>query len=574
MYKPVLFRELRSYTRSKAIADILAGITVGVVALPLAMAFAIASDLPPERGLFTAIVAGLLIAVFGGSKVQIGGPTGAFVLIVSGISQQYGYSGLAICTLLAGGILILFGICRLGGLIKYIPFPVTTGFTTGIAVIIFSTQIKDLLGLSIPSIPSEFIAKWGCYYNYLPSINPQAVLLSVVTILTIILVRRFQPKLPAMLIGMLMATAVAQFFQLHVETIGTRFGDLPRFLPMPSFPGLPDCPITDLIKPAFTIAFLAAIESLLSARVADGMTGTRHRPNDELIGQGIANIGGIMFGGIPATGAIARTATNVKAGGVTPVSGIVHALTLGAILLVLAPWASFIPLATLAGVLVVVSYNMSETHHFKSILKGPRSDALVLLLTFTLTVLADLTLAVQIGVLLSSLLFIRRMAGISNVDMITHEVEGDENIVDDPNATILREVPPGVEVFEVYGPFFFGMIDTFQNAVREFEKPNSILIIRMRHVLALDATGIQTLSELLQKSTHDGTHLVFSGVHSQPLISFQRSGLQDKIGMENLCGNIDDALNRARTILGLPHVPRPTPFVPSVKREAADSNDL
>jgi SulP family sulfate permease len=572
MYIPVLISELKTYSRAKALDDLLAGLTVGIVALPLAMAFSIACGLPPERGLFTAIVAGFLVSALGGNKVQIGGPTGAFVVIVAAIVQQYGYQGLVACTLLAGIFLILFGIFRLGGLIKYIPFPVITGFTTGIAVVIFSSQVKNLLGLPVSSIPSEFHRKWLVYLQNVHSFHAPALLISVICIVTIIGIRRFVPRLPAMLIGMLAATAVACCFHMDVETIGSRFGDLPRVLPAPSFPELSFAGAADLIKPAFTIALLASIESLLSATVADGMIGSRTKPNAELLGQGVANIASAVFGGIPATGAIARTATNVKAGAKTPVAGMVHALTLAIILLALAPWANYIPLAALAGILVVVSFDMSELHHFLAILKGPRSDAVVLLLTFAITVLVDLTLAVQIGVILSALLFIRRMAEISNVGMITRELRGDENGIDDPNATYLRDVPHDVEVFEVYGPFFFGMIDTFQNALRQLERPVPVLIVRMRNVLAMDATGIHTLRELLHNMRKKNTHLILSGVHSQPLLSMESSGLLAEIGMENLCGNIDDALNRARTLLNLPHVPRPVPFVPTVRREAIQPN--
>lgn len=550
MFTPKLITELKSYTREKAVSDLFAGVTVGIVALPLAMAFAIASGLPPERGLFTAIVAGFLISALGGSKVQIGGPTGAFVVLVSTIVVQYGYAGLALCTLMAGVLLILFGIFRFGGLIKFIPFPVTTGFTSGIALVILSTQIKDLLGLSISQVPVEFLEKWHTYLSSLDTINPQAALLGGLTIAIIVVFRRFWPKLPAMLIAMLAATLLSMILHLNVETIGSRFGDLPRMLPAPSFPDFTFSQMGDLFRPAFTIALLAAIESLLSATVADGMIGGRHRPNIELIGQGVANIFSIIFGGIPATGAIARTATNVKSGGKTPVAGMVHALVLALLLLIFAPLAKLIPLAALAGILVVVSYNMSEIHHFKSILKGIRSDAFVLVLTFLLTVLVDLTVAVQVGIVLAALLFIKRMAEITNVSMITRELKGDEEIIDDPNALALRQVPPHVEVFEVNGAFFFGMIDRFQNSLRSIEKPPKVLIVRTRNVLAIDASAIQALRELNKTCKRDKMALIFSGVHSQPLMAFEKTGFLQEVGMENMCATIDDALDRAREVLG------------------------
>ncbi|MDD3051621.1 MAG: sulfate permease [Candidatus Cloacimonetes bacterium] len=566
-FTPKLFTELKHYSREKAIADVFAGITVGVVALPLAMAFAIASGLPPERGIFTAIIAGFIISAIGGSKVQIGGPTGAFVILVSGIMVKYGYNGLAVCTLMSGIMLVLFGLFRFGALIKFIPFPVTTGFTTGIAVVILSTQIKDFFGLKIETVPAEFIEKWHMYLSHLSTLSLQSTLVGVGTVIIIIFLRKFYPKLPAMLIGMLVATIIASILKLNVETIGSRFGDLPRVLPAPSLPDFTFVQMKGLIQPAFTIALLAAIESLLSATVADGMIGGKHRPNIELIGQGIANFFSVMFGGIPATGAIARTATNVKSGGKTPVAGIIHAIVLALLLLLFAPMAKLIPLSALSGILVVVSYNMSELHHFSSILKGPRSDAFVLVLTFILTVLVDLTVAVQVGVILSAMLFIKRMAEISNVGMITKMLRGDEDEKEDPNALKLRQVPEGVEVFEVIGPFFFGMIDTFKNTIRQVEKPPKALIIRIRNVISVDASALHVLRELNTQCKKDNTLLIFSGVHSQPLIAFERAGFLDEVGRDNFLGNIDDALNRAREIMGLALLERNSPFTPTVERE-------
>ncbi|MBN2685249.1 MAG: sulfate permease [Pontiellaceae bacterium] len=549
MFKPKLFTLVKGYNTTTFIADAIAGLTVGVVALPLAMAFAIASGLPPERGLFTAIIAGFLISFLGGSRVQIGGPTGAFVVIVSGIVGQYGYAGLVWCTLLAGLILILFGVFRLGGLIRFIPFPVTTGFTSGIAVVIFSTQIKDLFGLKMAEVPAEFIPKWGAYAHAFGTVSISTAAVGIGSILTIILLRRWAPRLPGMLIAMLLATGAVVLFHLEVETIGGRFGELPRMLPRPGLPALEMSQLGGLTSAAFTVALLAAIESLLSATVADGMIGGKHRPNTELIAQGIANLGSVFFGGIPATGAIARTATNVKSGAKTPIAGMIHAVVLLLILILFAPLAARIPLASLAGILVVVSYNMSEHRHFASILKGPRSDRLVLILTFLLTVLVDLSLAVQVGVVLSSLLFMRRMSELSNVSSITRELKGDEDPEFDPLSIELREVPAGVEVYEVNGPFFFGMADTFWNALREIKHPVPVLIIRIRNVPAIDATGLHVLEELNHKCCRQGTQLVFSGVTKQPLEVFDHSGFMKRVGNANFCTSIDDALERAKSFI-------------------------
>lgn len=527
----------------------MAGLTVGVVALPLAMAFAIASGLPPERGLFTAIIAGFLISFLGGSRVQIGGPTGAFVVLVSSIVAQFGYEGLAWCTLMAGGLLILFGLFRLGGLIRFIPFPVTTGFTSGIALVIFSTQVKDLFGLQMAEVPTEFIPKWAAYFDAIGSISPSTAAVGLGTVGFIVLLRRWAPRLPGMLIAMLLSTVAVALLDLSVETIGSRFGGLPHTLPSPGMPTMDMSQLAKLIPSAVTVALLAAIESLLSATVADGMIGGKHRPNTELVAQGVANMASVLFGGIPATGAIARTATNVKSGAKTPVAGMIHALVLLLILLLCAPMASRIPLASLAGILVVVSYNMSERHHFASILRGPKSDRLVLVLTFLLTVLIDLTVAVQVGVVLSALLFIRRMAEISNVNVITRDLNGDGDLQEDPQALALRNVPAGVEVFEVNGPFFFGMVDTFWNALHSIERPVPILIIRIRNVPAIDATGLHVLQDLHQKCRRDKTQLIFSGVSEQPRSVFIQSGFMDAVGPDNFFPTIDESLDRAAVLL-------------------------
>ncbi len=557
MFHPQLLDSLRSYNRQTLLADLFAGITVGIVALPLAMAFAIASGLPPERGLFTAIVAGFLISALGGSRVQIGGPTGAFVIIVAGIAAEHGYEGLVWCTLLAAGLLIALGLARMGALIKFIPFPVTTGFTAGIAVVIFSTQVRDLLGLEMESPPAGFIEKWIAYVIAIPTISWQATAVGLGTIGVILVVRRVLPRFPAMLAGMLVATVVVWVLGLDVETIGARFGDLPRSLPTPGLPSIDPARLRELVVPAFTIAMLAAIESLLSATVADGMTGDRHRPDTELIATGVANVGSVFFGGIPATGAIARTATNVKSGARSPVSGIVHSIILLLLLLFIGPFAKMIPLAALAGILVVVSYNMSEIRQVIGLLKAPRSDVMVMLSTFGLTVLVDLTVAVQVGVVLASLLFIRRMADVTNIGIITREFEEPTNAFD-PMSIRLRKVPDGVAVFEIEGPFFFGAVDRFKDIIGSLSTRPKIFILRMRAVNAIDATGLHVIEEFNARCHREGTHLVLSGVHAQPLMAMGKAGLSDKIGEDNMHGNIDDALDRARQLLGLAPGHRPT----------------
>jgi len=551
MLLPKLLTTLKEYNRKTFSNDLFAGITVGIVALPLAMAFAIASGVTPERGLFTAIVAGFLISLLGGSRVQIGGPTGAFVIIVAGIVAEFGYDGLVLCMLMAGLFLIALGLFRMGGLIKFIPFPVTTGFTSGIAVVIFSTQIKDLLDLQIENLPAEFIPKWIEYARNLGTINPEAAGIGIGTIFVIVFTRQFIPRIPAMLVGMVAATLAAALLGLDVETIGSRFGDLPRTLPVPALPSFnfDMQQITSLIPSAFTVGLLAAIESLLSATVADGMTGGRHRSNIELIGQGAANIGSAFFGGIPATGAIARTVTNIKSGAKTPIAGIIHAISLALMLLFLAPLAKMIPLAGLAGILVVVSYNMSEAKHFIGLLKAPGSDVMVLLTTFALTIFVDLTVAVEVGIVLAALLFIRRMSEVTNIGMITREISGNLDDEEDPNSISVRVVPPGVEVFEIQGPFFFGAADRFKDAIRTIEKSVPVIILRIRNVPAIDATGLHMLKEFLHQCKSESTTLVLSGVHKQPLYAMRKSGLLGEIGENNITANIDDALNRAREIL-------------------------
>ena len=561
IYRPIILDTLRKYDRKTLMDDLFAGVTVGFLALPLAMVFAIACNLPPERGLFTAIVAGFLAAVFGGSRVQVTGPTGAFVLLISGIAAEFGYAGLVYCTLLAAVILIVMGLTKMGSLVKFIPFPVTTGFTTGIAVVIFSTQIKDLLGLKIESVPGDFIPKWTSYVQNIGSISISATAVAILTIAVIVVLKKKFPKWPAILISMIVATVVAYFLNLPVDTIGSRFGDLPRTLPSPGLPAFDFTQFKTLIAPAFTVAMLGAIESLLSATVSDGMIGARHRSNTELIGQGIANIGSAFFGGIPATGAIARTATNVKSGGKTPVSAIIHAIVLALIMLIFGRYAKMVPMAALAGILVVVSYNMSEIWRFFSMFKAPKSDLAVLLLTFILTVFVDLTLAVEVGLILSAAMFIKRMADVTKIGVVTRELRDmPESSKGDPNSIANREVPDGVGVFEINGPFFFGAVEKFKDYMGVLDQPLQVVILRIRHVPAIDASGLNVIEDLMLRCRKKGAALIISGVHTQPLFALQKSGLLAEIGQENVVSNIDTALNRAREILGLPQV---TPVNPA-----------
>lgn len=568
MLVPKLFTTLKSYDRDQFVADISAGVIVGIVALPLAIAFAIASGVSPDRGLYTAIVAGFLISLLGGSRVQIGGPTGAFVVIVYGIVQKYGIDGLTVATLMAGVILIIIGAVRLGSVIKFIPHPVVIGFTSGIAVIIFSSEVKDFLGLRMGAVPAEFLEKWHAMGQHFGDFNPYAIAVGTVTLAIILLWPRISHRIPGPFVALIVATVATRLLHLPVETIGSRFGGISASLPHPVIPHVSLAQMTALVVPAFTIAMLGAVESLLSAVVADGMIGGRHRSNMELVAQGIANIVTPLFGGIPATGAIARTATNVKNGGRTPVAGIVHAITLLIITLFFGRWAAQIPLACLAGILVVVAYNMSEWRTFLAEMSAPKSDIAVLLATFSLTVLVDLTVAIEVGMVASAFLFMRRMAEVTNVSAITLELDdGDDTYATDPNGLARRSVPEAVEVFEVNGPFFFGAAETFKDTIGQIRGRPKVLIIRMRNVPAIDSTGMHALKEVVHRSRKEGTLVLLSDVHTQPLVAIGRSAVLDEIGEDNIFGNIDDALNGARQHLGLPTVERPEFAVPTVARE-------
>jgi SulP family sulfate permease len=555
------------YTRTRFIADLQAGVIVGIVALPLAIAFAIASGVTPDRGLVTAVVAGFLISALGGSRVQIGGPTGAFVVIVYGIVQQHGLDGLMIATIMAGLILIAMGLARLGAVIKFIPYPVTIGFTAGIAVIIFTAQVKDIFGLQTGPLPADFIGKVEAFAAHATTISWPALGLALLTILVIQLWPRTGSRLPGPFIALLVTTALVPLAGLHVETIGSRFGDVTG-LPHPALPHVDWHALPGLVPSAITIALLAAIESLLSAVVADGMIGTRHRSDQELIAQGVANLAVPFFGGIPATGAIARTATNIKNGGRTPVAGIVHAATLLVIALVAGKWAALIPMATLGGILAVVSWHMGEWHVVRRELRGPRSDAVVMGVTFGLTVLVDLTVAVQAGMVLAAFLFMRRMAEVTNVTAITGTGdEADEDDPADPNALGARSVPAGVEVYEVNGPFFFGAASKFRDTLATVSHRPKVLIVRMRSVPAIDATGLYALREVIEKSAAEGTRVILSDVHAQPMAALARTDLIEKLGEGNLVGHLDEALALARETLGLPPAPAPAHWAPTVARQ-------
>ena len=549
MFKPKLFDTLKNYTRQQFGKDLMAGLIVGIVALPLAIAFAIASGVSPEKGLYTAVIAGFIISAMGGSRVQIGGPTGAFIVIVYGIVQVHGVNGLIIATFMAGIMLIIMGLSRLGSVIKFIPHPLIIGFTSGIALIIFSSQMKDFFGLKMGAVPADFIDKWKSYIHYFNTLNIYAALIAAATVLIIFLWPKITHKIPGSVIAIVVTTAAMQLLHLPVETIGSRFGSIPSTFPMPAIPHLDFAIIKDLIQPAFTIALLGGIESLLSAVVSDGMIGGNHKSNMELVAQGTANIFSALFGGIPATGAIARTATNVKNGGRTPVAGIVHAITLLLIMLFIGKWAALIPMATLAGILVVVAYNMSEWKSFISVTKGPRSDVAVLLTTFFLTVIVDLTVAIEIGMVLAVFLFMRKMIMFSDVSMLTKDIDDNGN-GNDKEAVGNFAVPNQVEVFEITGPLFFGAAYKFKDAMKFIEKPPKILIIRMRQVPIIDATGIKTIEEVHKESKHRGTKLILSEVHStQVMNELKDARLLFAIGKANVTDTFVEALNRSKNIL-------------------------
>ena len=550
MFVPKLFTCLKNYSKEQFTKDFIAGIIVAIIALPLAIALAIASGVSPEKGIYTAIVGGFVVSLLGGSRVQIGGPTGAFVVIVFGIVEKYGIDGLIVSTILAGIFLIIMGLLKFGGMLKFIPYPITTGFTSGIAIIIFSTQIKDFFGLTMQTVPADFIPKWIAYFNSLNTLNLQSMIIGILSLLIIIFWPKVNKKIPGTLIAIVLATILTLVFNLNIETIGSRFGEISSSLPSISLPHTSFSMIKELMLPALTIAILGGIESLLSAVVADGMIGGSHRSNMELVAQGFANICSGLVGGIPVTGAIARTAANVKNGGRTPVAGIVHALALLVILLLFMPYVKLVPMSSLAAILIIVSYNMGEWESFKQIFKAPKSDALVLLVTFSLTLFFDLVIAIGVGLLLASLLFMRRMADVTDVRFILDEHED----VDQIELIDSIKTPENVSLYEINGPFFFGAADKFVHAIREIGIPTKILIVKMSNVPAIDATGYHALKMLYSLCTKHHTQLIILNLQEQPFNALEKYGFIDILGKENFCSNVEEAIDRANLLLKTPKV--------------------
>ena len=553
-FKPKLFLALKNYSKELFMADLMAGIIVGIVALPLAIAFGIASGVSPEKGIITAIIAGFIISMMGGSKVQIGGPTGAFIVIVYGIIQQYGEAGLIVATLMAGVLLILLGVFKLGAIIKFIPYPIIVGFTSGIAVTIFTTQIADIFGLSFggEKLPGDFIGKWIMYFNHFDTINWWNTIVSIASIIIIAMTPKFSKKIPGSLIAIIAITLLVYVLKTYVgvdsiDTIGDRFS-IKAQLPGAEVPTLNWEAMKGLLPAAITIAVLGAIESLLSATVADGVIGDKHDSNTELIAQGTANIITPLFGGIPATGAIARTMTNINNGGKTPVAGLIHAVVLFLILLFLMPLAQYIPMACLAGVLVVVSYNMSEWRTFRALLRNPKSDITVLLITFFLTVIFDLTVAIEVGLVIACLLFMRRVAETTEISVITDEINPNQELDIAVNEESLI-VPKGVEVYEINGPYFFGIANKFEEQMVQLGDRPKVRIIRMRKVPFIDSTGIHNLTNLCKMSKKERITIVLSGVNEKVHHVLEKSGFYELLGEENICENINVAIDRANQII-------------------------
>ena len=538
-FHPKIFSCLKDYNINKFYKDLTSGIIVAIIALPLSIALAIASGVTPEKGLHTAIIAGFIISLLGGSRVQIGGPTGAFMIIVLGIVSQYGLDGLIISTIMAGIIMVLMGVFKLGLMIKFIPYPITTGFTSGIALVIFSTQVKDFLGLSIENVPGEFLGKWETYFAHIGTINWQSLLIGAISLLIIVLWTKVNKKIPGSLIALIAATLIVYFLKLDVETIGSKFGEISSALPIPRIPAINLQTIKMLLPSAITIALLGSIESLLAAVVADGMIGGKHRSNTELIAQGIANIASGLFGGIPATGAIARTAANVKNGGRTPIAGIVHSLVLLLIMLVFMPLAKLIPLSCLAAILMVVAYNMSHWRAFKDLMGAPKSDIFVLLTTFSLTVLIDLVVAIEVGMVMASMLFMKRMSDITIVKNLTADAgeEGEESIITDLSGDTV--------IYDINGPFFFGAADKFTEVIYSVQSKTKVMILKMANVPAMDATAIHALESLYRTCKIHKTKLLLAEVQEQPYHALEKAGFTLKIGEENISKKLDEAIVNA-----------------------------
>jgi len=552
-YIPKSITCLREYSLSNLRKDLIAGFTVGVIAFPFAIAAAVGANISPERGLFTAIVAGFLISALGGSRVQIGGPTSTFIVILYGILTRYGFDSLVIATLMAGVILILFGLAGFGTYFKYIPYPVVTGLTTGIAVIIFSGQIKDFLGLDTGPLPADFLKKWGAYYEHISSWNIWAVGVGVSTLFIIIFFRRYKPRLPGAIIALAIVSFITWIFQLDVDTIGSTYGSVHRTLPSPSLPSLSLENILNLVPDALTIALLVGIESLLSAVVSEGMTGWKHQSNCELVAQGLANIGSVIFGGLPASGSISRTAANVKSGATSPLAGMVHALTLFLILFFLTPLINSIPLASLAAVLIMIAWGMSELHHFLHLFTAPLRDIAVLVTVFTLTILLNITVALQIGMILAAFLFMKQMSDLSDVVSVTDILEEPvDPSLRDPDILQRSQIPERVEIYEINGPFFFGVADRLKNLLNGIERPPKVFILRMRKVPTIDASGMHALEEFALECQRQGTVLLLSGVKRNPLKDLERYQLDELIGKERIFPHIQPALAFTNALLAVP----------------------
>ncbi len=546
LFLPRLFRELRSYDAHKFGADLVAGLTVGIIALPLAIAFGIASGVKPEQGIYTAIVAGFLISFFGGSRLQVGGPTGAFVVIVYGIIHEYGFPNLILCTIMAGFMLVAMGLLKMGALIKYIPYPVTTGFTNGIAVIIALGQLKDLLGLKMGALPAEFFEKVRELSHHITTADPATCVVATISLAIVFLWPRYvSKKIPGSIVVLVLGTLAVSLLHFPLETIGTRFGGVPRGLPAFQWPDLSLENLKPLISPAFTIAILSAIESLLSAVVADGMTNDRHDSNTELVAQGIANIASPLFGGIPATGAIARTVANIENGARTPIAGCIHAFTLLAVVMLFAPLAKDIPLVCLAAVLIRVAFTMGEWEEFSKLAKMPKSDAAVFAATFLLTVIIDLTVAVEVGIVLAAMLFVRRISDTTRITQVTEENDDEGQ----HQSVVGKEIPRGVHIYQVNGAFMFGAAEKMETTLRGMNQLPEVLVLRMHRVPSMDATALHALEILVEQMREDGKHVVLSGPHTQPLAMMTQAGFLDHLGMENVAGNVDDALERTRQII-------------------------
>lgn len=551
-FKPKLYSALKNYSKETFFSDLMAGIIVGIVALPLAIAFGIASGVSPEKGIITAIIAGFIISLLGGSKVQIGGPTGAFIVIVYGIIQQYGEKGLIVATLMAGVLLILLGVFKLGTIIKFIPYPIVVGFTSGIAVTIFTTQIKDLFGMSMSTVPADFLSKWAVYAENISTVNLWPTLVGVGSVLIIAYTPKISKKVPGSLIAIILMTIIVYLLKNYagitaIETIGDRF-TIKASLPQAQVPDISWQVIKGLFPAAITIAILGAIESLLSATVADGVTGDKHNSNQELIAQGAANLITPLFGGIPATGAIARTMTNINNGGKTPVAGLIHAVVLFLILICLGPLTKHIPMACLAGVLVIVSYNMSEWRTFRALFKNPKSDVAVLLITFLLTVIFDLTIAIEVGLVIACLLFMRRVAETTNISVITDEIDPNEGLDFAVNEEHLN-IPKGVEVYEIEGPYFFGIANKFEEQMIQIGDSPKVRIIRMRRVPFIDSTGIHNLTNFCKMSEKENIIIILSGVNEKVHETLEKANFYELLGKENICSHINLALGRAEDIV-------------------------